>query len=70
VVSIFMVERYTIKVAPAVGQKEILKHLSEGAEIDESKPARLRQMKAHIELLCDPADLKKIGDLLKELSVK
>jgi hypothetical protein len=62
-----MIERYNIKVAPAVSQKEILKHLNEG-EIDESKLAKLHQVKARIELLCDPADLKKIGELLKELS--
>lgn len=62
-----MIERYTIKVAPAVSQKEILKQLNEG-EFDESKFAKLHQIKARIDLLCDPADVKKIGELLKELS--
>ncbi len=63
-----MIERYTLKFTPAVSQKDLMKHFQEGNGFDEAQLAKLHQMKARIELLCDPADLKKIDDLLKELS--
>jgi len=49
-----------------VSQKELQNHFQE--RLDEAKLARLHQMKARVDLLCDPADLKKIDDLLKEVS--
>ena len=45
-----------------------MKQFHEGKGFDEGQLAKLHQMKARIELLCDPADLKKIDDLLKKLS--
>jgi hypothetical protein len=62
------IECYTMKVAPAVSQKEILKHLNERKDFDEVNLAKLHQMKARIDLLCDPADLKKVDELPSGLS--
>jgi hypothetical protein len=63
-----MVERYSLKFTPAVSHKDLMKHFQEGKGFDEAQLAKLHQMKARIELLCDPADLKKIDELLKLLS--
>ncbi|HVB33730.1 MAG TPA: hypothetical protein VNJ52_05070 [Patescibacteria group bacterium] len=65
-----MIERYTLKFTPAVSHKDLMKHFNEGNGFDEGQLAKLHQMKARIDLLCEPADLKKIGELLKELSKK
>lgn len=64
-----MIERYTLKFTPAVSHKDLMKRFQEG-NFDEAQPAKLHQMKARIELLCDPADLKKIDEMLKELAQK
>jgi hypothetical protein len=63
-----MIERYTMKVAPALSRKEILKHLNEGNDLDEASLARPHAMKARIKLLRELADLKKITGLLQQLS--
>ncbi|HLI29555.1 MAG TPA: hypothetical protein VKV79_00465 [Terriglobia bacterium] len=49
-----MIERYTLRFVPAVNHKETLKHLQEGRGFDGAQLAKLHQMKARIELLCDP----------------
>jgi hypothetical protein len=64
-----MIEHYPIKFAPAVSQKELQKKLLEGdLTVEETK--KFHQMKARVEVVGDFADIKKIGDLLKELSKK
>ena len=61
-------ERYTLKFTPAVNHKDLMKHFQDGNGFDEAQLAKLHQMKARIELLCGPEDLKKIDELLRELS--
>jgi hypothetical protein len=61
-----MIERYTIKFGPAVSQKELEKALNEALHPDELN--RLHKMKARIEVIADFDDLKKIAEVLKELS--
>jgi hypothetical protein len=56
------------KFTPAVSDKNLMKHFQEGNGFDEAQLAKLHQMKARIEPLCGPADLKKINDSLKKLS--
>ena len=61
-----MIERYTIKFGPAVSQKELEKALNEAKSNDDLE--RLRKMRARIEFIGDIGDVKKLGDLLKDLS--
>jgi len=63
-----MIERYTIKFAPAVSQKEMEKALNEGA--DDATLDRVHRMKARIELIGDFEDIKKLSEMLKDLSHK
>jgi hypothetical protein len=66
-----MIERYTIKFAPAVSQKELEKALNDPTvhgEVEVSK--RMHKLKARIELIGEIEDVKKITDVLKSLSVK
>ena len=58
-----MIERYTIKFAPAVSQKELEKALHEG--IDSPQVKNLHKLKARIELICDYKDLHIIDDFIK-----
>jgi hypothetical protein len=61
-----MIERYTIKFAPAVSQKELEKALHEDGAIPNH--TNLTKMKARIEVICEIEDLKQIDVLLKRLS--
>lgn len=61
-----MIERYTIKFGPAVSQKEMEKALDEGA--DDATLERVHRMKARIELIGDFNDVKKLKELLAQLS--
>jgi hypothetical protein len=63
-----MIERYTIKAAPAVSHKEILKKLEEAKDFSPDELKKLQLLKVRIEVICEAVDLKKIGDKLKELS--
>ena len=63
-----MIERYTIKFAPAASHKELMKKLQEGHEIEPQQLKKLSQIKVVIEAICEPEDLKKIGETMKELS--
>ena len=63
-----MIERYTIKFAPAVSHKELMKRLQETQELDPEQLKKLGQVKVVIEAICDPQDLKKITEKLKELA--
>lgn len=61
-----MIERYTIKFGPAVSQKELEKFLH--TDLTPHGTNRLSLMKARIEIVADFEDLKKIQQMLKELS--
>lgn len=65
-----MIERYTIKFAPAASHKELMKKLHETHELDPEQLKKLAQVKVSIEAICAPEDLKKISGVLKELSTK
>jgi hypothetical protein len=58
-----MIERYTIKFAPAVSQKELEKALHEG--IDSPKIQGLHKLKARIELICDYKDLHQLDEFIR-----
>ena len=61
-----MIDRYTIKVAPAVSQKEVIKALNEATSLSEVKD--LNGLKAGIELMATAEDIEKIIRLLKDPS--
>jgi hypothetical protein len=61
-----MIELYTIKFAPAVSQKELEKALHEDGETPNH--TTLTKMKARIELIGDFEDVKKLSQILKDLS--
>ena len=63
-----MIERYTIKTAPAVSHKDIMKRLDEMKEFDPAEMKKLQHLKVRIDLTCETDDLKKIADQLKVLS--
>jgi len=63
-----MIERYTIKVAPAVSHKDIIKSLDSTKEYDAEQLKKLQHLKIRVEIIGEAPDLKKISDLLKELS--
>jgi hypothetical protein len=62
-----MIERYTIKAAPAVSHKDILKMLEETKDFSPEELKKLQHLKLRIEVICEAEDLKKISDLLKQL---
>lgn len=62
-----MIERYTIKFAPAVSQKELEKALHESGDTPSQNVPDIHKMKARIELIGDFEDVKKIAAFLKEL---
>ena len=63
-----MIERYTIKFGPAVSQKELEKALNEAT--DPAVLTKLHKMKARIEIIADFEDLKRIKQVLADLSAK
>jgi hypothetical protein len=63
-----MIERYTIKFAPVARHKELMKKLHETQELDPEQLKKLAQVKVVIEAICDPEDLKKIGETMKEMA--
>jgi hypothetical protein len=66
-----MIERYTIKFGPAVSQKELEKMLHESGDMpDPAVTPYLHKMKTRIEVICEFADVRKIDEVLKELSKK
>jgi hypothetical protein len=61
-----MIERYTIKFAPAVSQKKLEKLLTEGeAKVN---PADFHKLKTRIEFVGDFDDIRKLKEALKGLS--
>jgi len=65
-----MIERYTIKLAPALSQKEVMKKLEEGKQLTPDDLAKLSKVKAKLEIIGDYADIEKVRDLLKELAAQ
>jgi hypothetical protein len=65
-----MIDRYTIKINPAVSHADLVKKLDEMKDFNPEELRKLRFLKVKVEAVCEAADLKKIGDLLKELSKK
>jgi hypothetical protein len=63
-----MIERYTIKLAPAVKHADILKKLAAGEQPGSDDIAKLAKVKAKVEIIGDYADMEKVRDLLKGLS--
>jgi hypothetical protein len=63
-----MIERYTIKFAPAVSQKRLEKALHDDGEIPNQ--TNLTKMKARIEFIGDFEDVKKVKELLRLLEKK
>ena len=61
-----MIERYTIKFAPAVSQKELEKVLNEVTNPEALKG--LYKMKARVEFVGDLEDIHKLQQVLKELA--
>jgi hypothetical protein len=53
-----MIERYTIKAAPAIPHKEILKKLENLTDPVELR--KLQHLKIKIEVICEAEDFKKI----------
>jgi hypothetical protein len=63
-----MISQYTLKFSPAVSQKELAKRFAAGESFTPEELAKLRQMKARIEVVCDFGDLKKVDDFLKQFT--
>ena len=59
-----MIERYTIKFAPAVSQKELEKALNESGETH----PHINKLKARVEFVGEFDDIRKVKETLKELS--
>jgi hypothetical protein len=62
-----MIERHTVRFAPAVSQKELEKPLHESGATPAQVPD-LKKMRARIEFVGDFEDVKKVSELLKQLS--
>ena len=63
-----MIDRYTIKAAPAVSHKDLLKKLETMTDPNELK--KYYDLKVKIEMICEAEDLKTIADLLKTLATR
>jgi len=61
-----VIERYTIKFGPAVSQKELEKALNDSG--DTPVYTQFNKIKARIEFFGDFEDVKRIKELLKQLS--
>lgn len=63
-----MIDCYTIKINPAVSHADLVKKLDEMKDFNPEEMRKLHYLKVKIEVVCEAGDLKKIGDLMKELS--
>jgi hypothetical protein len=57
-----------VKVHPAVSHADLVKKLEEMKEFDPDEMRKLHCLKVKVEAICEAADLKRITDLLKDLS--
>ena len=62
-----MIERYTIKINPAVSHADLVKKLDEMKDLNPEETRKLQFLKVKVEAVCEPADLERLTDLLKEL---
>lgn len=60
-----MIERYTLKFAPAVSQEELRKKLEAISDYDPKEFDRLHKMKAKLEIVCNFADLRELRNFLE-----
>lgn len=58
-----MIDHYTIKFGPAVSQKELEKALNEGNDAP-----HIHKLKARVEFIGDFTDIKKVKEILLQLS--
>jgi hypothetical protein len=65
-----MIDRYTVKINPAVSHADLVKKLDEMKDFNPEEMKNLHYLKVKIKAVCEAADLKKITDLLKELARK
>lgn len=65
-----MMDHYSIKAAPAISHKEIMKQLESGAGITPEHTAKLTKVKVKIEAVGDYEDMEKVRNLLEQLSSK
>jgi hypothetical protein len=63
-----MIDRYTIKMAPAVSRKDIMKNFDAGTGLTPDQTNQLTKVKAKVEIIGDYADMEKLRDLLNHLS--
>jgi len=64
-----MIDRYTVKAVPAAPFRSPQK-LDEMKENDPEQLKKLQHFNVKVEVVCEPRDLKKITDFLKELAKK
>jgi hypothetical protein len=62
-----MIQRYTLKFAPAVSQEELRKKLEAITDYDPVELDRLHKMKARIEFIGDFEDIRNVKEKIKEL---
>lgn len=60
-----MIDRYSIKFGPAISQKELEKALHEDGDL-----SKAHQLRGRIEFIGEAEDIKKLSELLKQLSKK
>ena len=65
-----MIDRYTVKINPAVSHADLMKKLDEMKDFNPEEMKKLLCLNVKIKAVCEAADLKKITDLLKELARK
>jgi hypothetical protein len=63
-----MIDHYTIKINPAVSHADLVKKLDEMKDFNPEEMQKLQHLKVKLEVICEPEDLKRVTDLLKELS--
>jgi hypothetical protein len=58
-----MIDRYTIKMAPAISHAELMKQFQTGAAPTPDQVNQLSKLKAKVEIVADYADVEKVRDL-------
>jgi hypothetical protein len=62
------IDRYIIKINPAVSHADLMKKLDEMKDFDPEEMKKLHYLKVKVEAVREAGDLKKLTDLLKLLS--
>jgi hypothetical protein len=63
-----MIDRYTIKINPAVSHADLVKKLDEMKDFDPEEMKKFHYFKVRLEVICEAADIKELNELLKQLS--